>query len=173
MKKERTSQHYSTSMTNGHLESSSIENQLHNEHATLEWLKSSTHELRNQISDLSSQCNATFLMTLRENVEKTAHLRDTNLVQTAKQVEMLRLGQMRQQEEINEAKGNIEDLRSWQVKMGNKLAQQQQDGFGTSDEGEKGRENNESNSVEEEHFITEAMKGKKISEKIVSQEISV
>lgn len=152
-----------------------LENKLHNDEATIEWLKDSTKEMRTQMKEISESCNMTVMAQMKEQMDKDAHRRDVDLADAEKQLELLRLKQLRQDEQISEAKGNIQDLRSWQVKMGQKLIENKgtaattATGNGSSsihdriDNDEASQEEEEkSNSLEfggEEHFITEAFKG--------------
>jgi len=129
-------------------------------------LKDSTTELRTQMKEISESCNMTIMVQMKEQMDKENGRRDGDLAAVGKELETLRLKQLRQDEQLSEAKANIEDLRSWQVKMGQKIIDNKSTtttasgGVGNSllDESEES-----SNSVEfgtEEHFITEALKGR-------------
>ncbi|CAL8143625.1 unnamed protein product [Orchesella dallaii] len=170
LKKEKSMLLLSTSSSSSFSSPNNVnlENKLHNDEATIQWLKDSTTELRSQMKEISESCNMTIMVQMKEQMDKENGRRDGDLAAVGKEMETLRLKQLRQDEQLSEAKANIEDLRSWQVKMGQKLIDNKSTST-TAASGGQGTSNNSlldeseeaSNSVEfgmEEHFITEALK---------------
>lgn len=144
--------------------SPSFENKLNNDQVTIEWLKQSTNELRGQMREISEVCNNATL--LKEQMGKYNEKQNGDLAAAEKEIESLKLRQLRQDEQLLEANSNIEDLRKWQVKMGKRLIENESNNnnihnnpsanYGESTDDENPEENN---SIGEEHFITEALRG--------------
>ncbi|CAG7732273.1 unnamed protein product, partial [Allacma fusca] len=93
---------------------------------TIEWLKESVKELRHGIQEVSASVNVTGLVHLRQHWDTEVNRLDGDLRTSRNDVESLKASQARDEEGLLEIKGDIADLRTWQIKMGQKFLQEEQ-----------------------------------------------
>jgi len=62
---------------------------------------------------------------MEQKLEQQTHRQQSDLVVIQKQIEAIQVQQLKQDEQITEAKGNIVDVRAWQTTMGQKFIETQ------------------------------------------------
>lgn len=70
---------------------------------------------------MSKTCNATSLLHIRQALDQQSQRQENDVLVIQRQIEGIKLQQVKLGENVVEANENIGDLRSWQTNMGQKL----------------------------------------------------
>lgn len=94
---------------------------------TIAWLKESVEELRHGMEEISSSVNVTGMTHLKQqwNSELSRVHGDVKSLRT--DLDAIKATQARQLESSVEMRGDIADMRTWQIKMGQKFLQEEQE----------------------------------------------